>query len=235
MLLEPNESGFVTTDVVTPADLEVAVADLVHPLRARLRRSHGHSLTEWADVPSLFMQLVSSVGRGSSSAGLPSSRSRPPISVSVLDLLTEIRLAAAEGAEDYAGSPTGDTVSDLLTISSAMHGVSDYDPLSWWTDAVRGWVVRARTVLGMTPPLVVHLRGVPCPACNRVTVKLLVADEVIAGPALMVSWEAPTDYVPEDIEYRVSSIRCRGCHEVWARGEALSGLAFDQLKVTGIT
>jgi hypothetical protein len=182
------------------SDLMSAVLDLVH-LWPRLQTATG--------------------GRG---IGQPSHKSRPPATLSVVSLVMEVTAAAQESALDVAGHAYPDTTRNLLGIAEALTRNPIPDLVTWWTDAIREWTQRARTLLGLVPELPRWVHGGQCPYCLALVAIVNQDGESWVIPAIGVSWsERPGD------EWEVHSLHCRACGVSWTRGQDLDQLVILML------
>lgn len=210
-----------------PKTLQGLVADLTNPTRENTPEAG------WRNVPSLWEQLVGATGRG---AGQDSSvaRSRPPVSTSVLSLVSEIEATTATflrlrkrhvhhrrihvaanvdlcgcrpPARPCRNAPTEHQIRDIPADLRAI--VNDPgmqgDHQVEWLGLLERWITTARVILEGTGPLG-WLRGVRCIDCEATNHRQWIGGENIVTPALQLIW-----HVTESGAELIHHVRCVAC------------------------
>jgi len=114
--------------------------------------------------PSLLEQLDNPFSTGTVGRAAPGNHSRPLANLAAVDLLALIRREASEWARYCSGRPPSpDLPSNLRTLASRAHDLSD-DDLSGLSADVLHWWARARAVSGWDVAWRPHVR---CMACER--------------------------------------------------------------------
>lgn len=163
----------------------------------------------------IWDQLSSEVA-GGASPGPRARGSRPPVKLSVVSLIMDVRVAAREGSEDLAHRCTPDAMANLWLIHGALVAKPDEDLIGWWSDAVQEWANRGDAIL--SPHALERLYGAICPICASVSGNALQDGEWVKVPAIEVGWDDDS----------VKVVCCRVCGSRWDRDDNLSGL-FDRM------
>jgi hypothetical protein len=172
-------------------------------------------VSDWATVPSLWVQLGDAVpvGAEQGTRGVPGSR--PPLDLDVWEIRAQIAEQTLMETRALGLSVRPDPPDGLRQL--AVHiAAGDRGQVDWWCWRVRSWCRLARRALGSdVSPQPRRVRDTACPVCQAEHVTVPGAEGPQRVPALLIDLR----------EGRVRGAECSACGQAWFRGEGLLELA----------
>lgn len=167
--------------------LNRAIAALIDPQPRPRYLEDGRVVNEWLDP--IYHQLRVSTGGQNVAEKGDSRKSRLPIWVDAVDLLTQIDATVILWSRispltDLPPTRTWPTVARLQALDRATYRPQDTAQVMRWTTMVREWVGKINHLLD--PESVKHISA-PCPACGQATIyRRDASGEVVRQPALQL-------------------------------------------------
>lgn len=206
---------------VKPRTIHEAVDALVNGERPIVfRDENGYNVR--ADVPSLIEQLEDAVSRAGNGNGGGKLGARPPVSIGVMTLLTDIADQSAADVRKRHGKHLGNIPDNLRRVASDRASLPTESPeVIEWIERITDWTDKARSVLGLEPRYPRGLRGIACPLCGAATVPGV--DDIgqkVRFPTLQFEWSKAEDRNEDgSIPIRsVEAVECRTCGSKWEAG-----------------
>jgi hypothetical protein len=181
-------------------NLPAAKHDLDYAVSKLIEHSHAIFGNKLYAGPSLYMQLYDAVGGEQCSTGNGGgNKSRPPVWLDALDLLTEIDTALEAWQPAYSGVPA--TVGRIKHLQQRKWRPQDVRQICQIIAALNSWVLSINTLLNPNPSWTLPNA---CPACHRAVVyRRDSGGDLIRQPALQIR-RGGEPYC-----------RCENCRTVW--------------------